>query len=98
MSRDGKPRMTLRAEFRLGREEMARTLATAAVKGVSDISEDDLPDRLGRERILAECRATLVQFGRDAVDWWQDDAEDADAVEEWAYAMVDRAFPELAGG
>ena len=96
-SKDGKRRMNLRVEHRLGRDELVNLLCAAAVKE-GDWTED-FPERPSVAWVLGQARRLLWHSGSDAYDYWRDDIydDDADEIEAWATEAVDRAFPELKG-
>ena len=96
MSRDGKRRMTLRMEKRVDLTDLANALAYVTTQE-AEFDPDDLPDRVGRERLLKIARDVYLTGGTNAADYWRDHTEDADEIEEWATGVAARAFPELAG-
>lgn len=96
MSRDGLPRLGLMVKVRVAAGDLAQGIAHAAVHD-DGFDVEDLPERVGRERILSVYRDRVRQFGRDGLAFWGDEADegDRDTVADWADAVVARAFPEL---
>lgn len=95
MSRDGKKRMNLRVEHRVGKDDLTRFLCLAASK-VMDWQEE-FPENPSATWILDKVRDSLWHYGRAGADYWSDDVpeDEVDEIEAWAGPAVNGAFPEL---
>lgn len=92
-SKDGKPRATIRLTIRVSQDDMVTALATLAARD----GLDDLPERPSAAWIWRMVREVYLMDGTESPGYWRDDItdEDADAIEEWATAAVERRFPQL---
>jgi hypothetical protein len=96
LRRNGEHMVTLRTTHHVGPSGVYVCLA----KKVWDTCDDG-----GRDATKAEVeealRTVLLQEGDDALDWWDDDLDDAERDDNaertaWARAQMERLFPEMA--
>jgi hypothetical protein len=98
-SRDGIPRMTIRVEYRVGREALVLALCYhVAHETYGTIDEVNVPLNPSAHWIIETIKGVYRRRGTEAPDFWTDDTDDLDTdeVERWAQAAVNGAFPGLA--
>lgn len=103
-SRDGRRRVTLRHEERLGREELIVLLANYAARlyDIDDLDEGGSPvprgnmTRARAERMIREAARSRPD-PLDRWEWYGDlgDDERAEIIQTWATIMVDSLFPDV---